>query len=342
MLQLKNDTPYKADIALFPNESGVDSLYVTVKATFTLGDSVTLAEQQLPVRLVDEFWGELGHSSLKYASDVHLTKPSTDVIVVGSAHAPGGKPVPFLDVAVRLGNRQKVIRVFGERKWYLYENELRISPPAPFVTMPLVYERAYGGVHEVGEKTTFEPRNPVGRGFMGGRSLDEMDRLPLPNLEHPVHLIIRPGDQPPPACFGAIAPSWEPRKSYAGTYDDKWQKERAPYLPDDFQSRYFNAANPDLAGPGYLCGGEPVTITNMSPAGTMTFTLPVCTFDVSVRIEDRTEAPPMNLETVLIEPDKLRFSMVWRGFVECDKKPLKVSQITVALKDEGTAGDDNA
>ena len=64
----------------------------------------------------------------------------------------------------------------------------------------------------------------------------------------------------------------------------------------------------------------------------------VCQFDVSVRIEERMETPPLNLETVLIEPDDSRFSMVWRGFVECDKKPLKVSQVNVSLKGEGTEG----
>jgi hypothetical protein len=338
MLQLKNNTPFKAAIALFPNEKGVDTLYVTIKATFTLGETSTVAEQQQPVRLADEYWGEPGHSALKYASDVHLAKPSTDVMVIGAAHAPEGKPVPSLDVSVQAGPRKKVIRVFGDRKWYRYENDLRISPPASFVTMPLVYDRAYGGVCEIDGKMTFEPRNPVGRGFAGERDLAEMDRQPLPNLEDPAHLITFPNDQPAPACFGPVAPSWEPRKSFAGTYNEKWQKEQAPYLPEDFQSNYFNAAHPDLAGPGYLHGGEPVTITNMSPDGAMRFTLPTCEFDVMVQIEDRTETPPMNLETVLIEPDEKRFSLLWRGFVECDKKPLKVSQITVDLKGEGAEG----
>ena len=342
MLQLKNNTPYKADIALFPNEKGVDTLYVTVKATFAVGESVTLAEQQEPVRLADEYQGEPGQTSLKYAADIHLSKPSTDVIVIGSAHAPGGRPVESLDVSVRVGERHKTIRVFGDRKWYRYVNDLRISPPSSFVTMPIVYERAFGGVHATGQKTLLEPRNPVGVGFMGARGPAEMDRLPLPNLEDPAHLIGSPGDQPPPACFGPIPPSWEPRRSFAGTYDAQWQKERAPYLPDDFQSRFVNAAHPHLAGSGYLQGGEEAIITNMTPGGIMSFTLPSCGFDVSVQIGGETERPAMNLETVLIEPDELRFSLVWRGCVECDKKPLKVSQVTVAVKGAGSEGEEDA
>lgn len=342
MLQLKNDTPYKADIALFSNEKGVDTLYLTVKATFELGEPVLPAERQEPVRLVDEYLGEPGLSSLKYASDVHLTKPSTDVIVTGSAHAPDGRPVASLDVAVRVGERQKTIRVFGDRKWYRSENDLRISSPEPFVTMPIVYERAFGGSHATGQKTLFEPRNPVGIGFMEERGPDEADRQPLPNLEDPSHLIATPGDRPPPACFGPIPPSWEPRMSFAGTFDEVWLKSRAPYLPDDFQSRFFNASHPDLAGSDYLNGGEQVEITNMTPVGILRFALPSCGFEVAVQIGGQTERPAINLETVLIEPEESRFSMVWRSCLECDKKALKVNLVTVTMKSEGSEGEDYA
>ena len=342
MLQLKNHTPFKAAIAVFPNERGVDSLYLVLKATFSIGRDVSIAREQLPVFLADEFRGEPGRSSLKYANEMHLAKPSTDIVVLGSARSPDGRPAQYLDVSVQVANRKKMIRVFGERKWYRFENELRITPPAPFVSMPLIYERAYGGVHEVPQdrrRTTFDPRNPVGTGFLGSRNPAEMDRQPLPNMEDPARLISRPEDQPAPAGFGFLAASWEPRKSFAGTYDDTWQSRRAPYLPEDFQSRYFNAAHPDLVCPDYLRGGEAVTITNMSPGGLLRFNLPICEFDVMVRIEDRTETPDMNLETVLVEPDDMRFTLLWRGCVECDKKALKVHQIDVALKGAGLVQD---
>ena len=342
MLQLKNHSPFKASIAVFPNERGVDSLYIAIKATFELGRSVTVAEQQLPVRMVDEFWGEPGQSSLKYASETHLSKPATDIVVMGTACAQDGKPVPTLDVSVQVGNKGKVIRVFGDRKWYLAEHELRISPPSPFMSMPIIYERSYGGVHEVVQdraKTTFDPRNPVGRGFLGGRTPVDMNGQLLPNLEDPSRLINKPEDQPLPACFGYLAASWEPRKSFAGTYDERWQVERSPYLPEDFQNRYFNAAHPDLVCPGYLRGGEPVTITNMSIKGPLKFNLPMCEFDVSVQIDDNKIAAAMNMETVLIEPDDQRLSLLWRGVVECDKKVLKIRQVDVALKNSGIEQD---
>jgi hypothetical protein len=73
----------------------------------------------------------------------------------------------------------------------------------------------------------------------------------------------------------------------------------------------------------------------MSADGVLRFNLPLCEFDVSVRIDERTETPTMNLETVLIEPDEMRLSLLWRSFVECDKKALRVRQVDVAMKGSG-------
>jgi hypothetical protein len=151
-------------------------------------------------------------------------------------------------------------------------------------------------------------------------------------------LITKPEDQPHPASLGYVAPSWEPRKSFAGTYNEVWIKKRAPYLPENFNSRYFNAAHPDMVYKGYLMGGEPVTITNMSAQGPFKFNMPICEFETSVQIAARAEEPPMNLETVLIEASEARLSLVWRAAVECDKKALKVRQVDIKLKSCSVGG----
>ena len=82
MLQLENTSPFAPAMMLFPDERGVDTIYVVVKATFTLQPKLELAEEQVPVTLADEYWGEPGESSLKYPTEAHLMKPGTDVIVV--------------------------------------------------------------------------------------------------------------------------------------------------------------------------------------------------------------------------------------------------------------------
>jgi hypothetical protein len=98
MLQLKNSSPFDAAIAVFPDESGIDTIYIVVKGTFQLGAKLTLAEEQLPPTQADEYWGEPGASSLKYASDMHLCKPSTDVALVGHAWPMDKPKVERLDV----------------------------------------------------------------------------------------------------------------------------------------------------------------------------------------------------------------------------------------------------
>ncbi|HAK61154.1 MAG TPA: DUF2169 domain-containing protein [Nitrospiraceae bacterium] len=334
MLQLKNNTPFTPGIALFPNEHGVDSLYVTVKATFDIQGSLTIADEQQPLIEADQYWGEPEQSSLKYASEYHLAKPYTDIILIGEACAHDKRPVKELDVSLSVGDYGKTVRVFGDRYWEKNMVGHGISSPQPFEVMPLVYERAFGGVHIVDPDTdevVFEGRNPLGKGFVGKRTKKEIDGLVLPNLEAPANLISKPQDMPAPACFAPILPSWEPRKSFAGTYDEVWQHSRAPYLPSDFDSRFFNTAHPDLVCNGYLKGGEPAEVINASPEGPVRFVLPRCELNVKVWISGVTEQPPLNLETVLIEPSESRLIMFWRGVLECDKSGLKIEFVELEL-----------
>jgi len=342
VLQLKNNTPFKATITLFPNEAGIDTLYVVVKATFSIdaGAGVKIADEQSPLTMADEYWGKPGASSLKYASDAHLCKPATDVVLVGQAWAPGRKAVPSLDVELAVAERRKRIRVFGDRIWA--DDGKQVTSPEAFETMPLIYERAFGGVHVRDGETAevlAEERNPVGRGFRGAREDTEMAGLPLPNLEDPTGLVQQVGDKAVPTCFGFTAPNWQPRRGFAGTYDAAWQQKRSPYLPEDFDGRFVNAAHPDLIFERYLQGGEPVQLVHLSSEPRIGFTLPVCRLDAEVKIAGSTEGPPLNLETLLIEPDDARFSMTWRGQLQCDKKTLKVEQVTINLADlESTSG----
>jgi hypothetical protein len=47
MLQLRNTTPFAPDMFLFPDERGVDTLYVALKATFEVrGGALVVAQEQ--------------------------------------------------------------------------------------------------------------------------------------------------------------------------------------------------------------------------------------------------------------------------------------------------------
>jgi len=340
LLQLKNNSPFEAKICLFPDEKGVDTVYVVVKATFAISPALSVAGEQVAPTLADEYWGDPVSSSIKYVSEIHLAKPGTDVALIGRARPPNNYPVPQLDVRLAVAERQKVLRVFGNRVW----KSGSISTAQPFESMPIVYEYAFGGKHEIDpekNKILVEERNPIGRGFRGKRKSAELEGMELPNVEDPRCLVADKGDKASPAGFAFVSPAWLPRREYAGTYDEAWQKNRAPYLPDDFDPRFFNSAHPDFTFDRYLQGGEPVMLDNLSPDGPLRFNLPVCQVETCVRIAGKVNKPPPHLETVLIEPEKRRLSMTWLSQVSCDKRTLRVERVDVNLRDlqlQGQAG----
>lgn len=328
MLQLKNSTKFKANMAVFPNEDAIDTLFVIVKATFNIGKEITLADEQAPVTEADIYWTEPGKSSIKYASEFHIDKPSTDIIMLGHACALDMKEVNELDVGLSVGNIHKHVKIFGDRQW----KNGGITYPQRFTTMPMVYEKAYGGVHLVDDKIELAiASNPVGKGYVGKRQREEIDGLQLPNIEDPDTRISTIEDQPVPACFSYVAPNWQPRSGYAGTYDEPWRKNRAPYLPKDFNKRFYNTAHPDLVCPEFLQGGEPIKIFGMHPRGVIESEIPQVRLAALINIAGKEVQPKLKLETLILEPNQLKASIVWRAALPCDKQSLKISEIKVAL-----------
>jgi hypothetical protein len=116
------------------------------------------------------------------------------VIVNGHAYSPTGEPVQEVDVILEIGSIKKHIRVVGDRHWRKRVFRLRPSPPTPFVKMPLVFDRAFGGSDHSHKKPKYhgtELRNPVGVGFHKNTDSKTIRGTPLPNLEHPRHRIRR-------------------------------------------------------------------------------------------------------------------------------------------------------
>lgn len=326
MLQLLNHTGLAAAVLATPDARGIETLSTLVKGTFDLrrldGSGVPApAADQVPVALADEHHGDPDASSIRVPADFSLGKPGTDVLLAGSARAPHGRSVPWMDVSLAAGPVRKTVRVFGDRFW----DGRAATPPRPFERMPLTWELAFGGAD--GEEV--EERNPVGRGFVAPGAGAPPEGFALPNLEDPHHPLASWEHAPPPAAFGPVAPHWLPRRAWAGTYDDAWRISRAPYLPEDFDTRFFQLAPDGLAAPGHLRGGEPVEVSGATPEGPLRFLLPTLDVRVEHRLDGATETAPASLETVLVEPDESRVVLVWRAALPCDGKLLRVREITV-------------
>ncbi|MGI9289415.1 MAG: DUF2169 domain-containing protein, partial [Pseudomonadales bacterium] len=120
----------------------------------------------------------------------------------------------------------------------------------------------------------------------------------------------------------------------AGTYDEKWQNNKQPLLPDDFDDSYHQCAPQDQQVPGFLKGGEVVELFNMTPNGYLEFQLPRISFALSTQFDDGTSAVHHAvLHTVTMKPDFPRVVLAWHLHHQCHHKVLKLISTTIRLKD---------
>ena len=333
--EITNRTPF-AFMPLFISDAQSRPVFVpVVKATYILENDGRLAldEEQQPVRLEATCYGDPATSSLEYDTEGHFHKPSTDVVLLGCAYAPAGSAVRELQVGFRVGPVHKLVNVFGDRRLTQRAGMSFVSAPQPFLTMPLTYERAFGGWDRSdldADRHGCEPRNPVGAFYRRNGVKLNSDHA-LPNIEDPDRLFRRLGDTPPPAGFGFVAPHWAPRCALAGTYDEVWKDTLKPALPADFDLRFFNGASPGLVTPAYLGGDEPVVVLNASPRGREMFSLPgvpapVCDFVIRGR---GAETLQTRLDTVIVNMDVRRVFLVWRAHVILPDGPLQLTSATI-------------
>lgn len=334
MLGVRNRTKYAADVAVLTDKDGRDVLVVVARATFVIGqDGPKVADKPQPLARGDEPRGEPGKSSLKQASDMVLFKPTTDVIVLGHAHAPPGTPATEMTVEFAIGPIAKKFRVTGERTWKKSVLGLSATDPEPFTKLPLIWERAFGGTCATrdGKGKDREPRNPVGRGFWLDRNhaLDQ----PLPNIEHPDKPLKLWDDRPPPVGCAFVNADWADRVKHAGTCDANWQANRLPLLPEDFGYRFFQTAPTDQQTPQYLVGGEEVRIRGMTSEDEWTFRLPRDEIGLRMLLtREEIQSAKTVLDTVIVEPDERRVQLVWRAKLALPEPMTRLLLVEVASK----------
>jgi hypothetical protein len=307
-----------ATVELLPGlASDGGALWVTVvKQRFEIGERGAL--RRVPGAAVlpaDVPWDpDDPASSPRLPSDACAGKPGTDVVVAGSAVAPDGARVRELDVRVRVGALERTLHVTGPRVWYRGVSGLALTPPEPFEEVPLRWEYAWGGSDLADPKrAVVERRNPVGRGVAADPQ--RLVHAPGPQIEDARERIGRHPGRATPAGVAAVPPHWEPRLGFAGTMDERWQKERMPLPPEDFDARHHLAAAPGLSSPVALRGGEDVQLVNVSRRGPLQFRLPRLSFGVAaVGRRERVDHRPA-LDTVALLPGESALELTWRASV---------------------------
>jgi len=151
-------------------------------------------------------------------------------------------------------------------------------------------------------------------------------------VEDPNQLIQAWSDRPHPGGLGPIPPMWSPRREYAGTFDERWKRQRMPLLPDDYNPRHSQSAHPDLVSREPLRGGERVVLNNLTPGSMLNFQLPrpyliLTTTTRSARLRQK-----IQLDRVIMEPDAKKLVMVWRSSLNCADRVRDVVSSTVEVK----------
>ena len=329
-----NTTPLSAAPFFLMDGTGAETLLVIVKGTWSIAADGTLtpADEQMPISSEPVYSGEPGRSSLIYDTDIVLEKPGTDCVLIGHAWA-SQSGVPHVDVTFAVGPMKKQTRVFGDRKWMKRgSGTASISRSAPFKKIPLTWENAFGGADTSPQDVNdhlYCLENPVGRGITAKTSKINIDGQLLPNIEDPADLIQKPDQRPQPVGFGMIAPYWQPRAGYAGTYDEQWRRNINPLPPADLDPRFYSSAAPGLCNPQHLNGTEQVLVEGASRHGTLRFNLPGITPRASVRLRQREDDVPLLLDTVIVEPDEARVVLIWRGTMNVHGRVHEINHVSI-------------
>ena len=329
-VQPLNDTVLALGFVANRVRPGAFDLTTIVKGRFRILASQRSVPLERPLLAGDVFTDDDAPSSLRYASDFAPFKPHADITMVGTCHAPAGKKLLRQRVTFGLGTFTKALVVHGDRHYVTGPNGQWVpSEPLPFETMPLQWERAFGG-------EGFAP-NPIGLGYAHAANTEGEEELAsagrVPNLELLGTPILSRDERPEPASFGPIPLQWAVRSSKAATYDAAWLAKDWPYLPADFDWSTFNAATRDQRV-GYLRGDETLTLEGVHPEypkleSSLPGLRPRCFFRQRIGDEEVIVEAALRLDTAHVDADTMELVLVWRGLLPISTRDA--DEVTQAL-----------
>lgn len=302
-MQFHNRTDHAADVLCASSARSADHMLACIiaRATYRLAGGALTPAEAWPIG-PSPFETPLGVS----LGDKPFYSGGIDVLVGGQVRQPRGAE-PRLDVEIEVGRTfRRRIAVFGDRVWRRdAAGALVPSDPAPFVTMPLGYERAFGGraptQHGIEMPCT---TNPDGVGFY----LDERsaEGRPLPNLEDPGSLIRSVADMPDPVGLGYYPAEGSLRALHSTSHPAAVRGAALgagatrPLETSDLLPTLFNSAHPRMIippdkGPR---AGDGIRLSHGMRDGDLAFSMPDLAMHVHVQLEDREHVFPMHLDQI--------------------------------------------
>jgi hypothetical protein len=331
MFVSQNTTPFLAETFPYADKHAVKWCVAVVRATYDVDEegNCTPAKEQLPFVFADAHYGDPETTSIRVESDFVPVKPHCEVVLDAMAVAPGGRPAQAVEVGLFGPNLQKRAIVTGQRRWFRGGLGIQSSSPVPFTSMPLAWHLTFGGW----DRTDPDPArhrsdaiNPIGSGFLVGQS--NVDGTLLPSVEDPQSRVRIWNDRAKPIGFGPVPRFAKERACYAGTYDKHWMENVLPFLPQDFDDRYFQAAPQDQwvekLGEGTIFG-----CVNMNASGRFKVKVPPLKVPVRFMFDDHTEHKFVQPDTLNLVPHEGKIVLVGRASVKLPRKFVRLQQVQV-------------
>ena len=177
--------------------------------------------------------------------------------------------------------------------------------------------------------------NPAGCGWAGKNTAAQLTNAPAPNLEAIDDPINSSHENHKAIAFGPVPPHWRLRSQFQGTLDEEWQKNRFPFLPVDFDDRYYQMAPPDQQI-DYPRGGEEIVFVNLlKETPHLGFLLPTL-HRMPIRIltkNRRTQLITPVVDTLHFETELMRFSAIWRARIPLQRRIQEIDTVAVGSID---------
>ncbi|UYV37336.1 DUF2169 domain-containing protein [Rhodobacteraceae bacterium D3-12] len=341
-MQVYNRTPYLWFPTMGMDVAGREYLSFVIKGSFAFPDNPNdLPEplsEQVPLVTADTFKGEPGFSATLWETDFAFRKANCDVVVQGAAYAPGGKPATKVQVGLRVGQWSKSFNVIGPRNWVVVGPTVSTTRPHPFTRQEFSYDTAFGGAdlsNPDDDKPPAYVANPSGCGYASPKNQSRLTGQPLPNTEELHEPVTSPYESYRPMALGPVTRGVPQRLRYGGTYDKNWEDNIFPFLPPDFDERYYQQVGEDqqIAPPA---PHTEVVLLNLTPQGREGFRLPDTRLPLRLFRGSATALEQVLLpDSLLIDPEQRRFSLTWRAEVPIKRHLTEFSQAWIGAPTRG-------
>lgn len=196
-MEFRNLTPFSALNYFMLDKERREYHVVVMKVGYRLlrgegGEYSTsvIDEDVVPLCIEDEYRGEVNVSQVIQESDLAPFKPRCDVIINGTAFAPGGIACEQFPVSVRLTTSDghllldKTLLIRGKSEFRLENSQTyfarwRQTSPEPFTELQLDYCHSFGGECRVGEKDNYADN------IIPEKRLTEEQRREHPDQDNP-------------------------------------------------------------------------------------------------------------------------------------------------------------